>query len=129
MSSQYADSGVMYHLVLRLYHTMYSTSWEEWRDVIVNFEDASLKSNELLEHTNTTKDKSDYLWYTLRIFEFILGCIHASAANGSSNVMYFTMDIPIELNDGMKILVSNKMMGWNQYSEIKSFLQQSKNSN
>ena len=42
------------------------SSWEEFKDVIVNFEDASLKSNELLEHTNTTKDKSDYLWYTLR---------------------------------------------------------------
>ena len=38
---------------------------EEFKDVIVNFEDASLKSNELLEHTNTPKDKSDYLWYTL----------------------------------------------------------------
>ena len=37
------------------------------------------------------------------------------------------MDIPIELNDGMEIQVSNKMMGW--YYEINSFLQQSKNSN
>ncbi|KAK7859116.1 hypothetical protein CFP56_008747 [Quercus suber] len=51
------------------------------------------------------------------------------AANGSSNVMYFTMAIPIELNDGMKVLVSNKTMEWNQYSKINSFLQQSKNSN
>ena len=59
----------------------------------------------------------------------MLGRIHAGAANGSSNVKYFTMDIPIELNDGMKFLVSNKTMGWNQYSEINSFLQQSKNSN
>ena len=59
----------------------------------------------------------------------MFGHIHAGAANGSSNVNYFTMDIPIELNDGMKILVSNKMMGWNQYYEINSFLQQSKNSN
>ena len=42
------------------------SSWEEFKDVIVSFEDASLKSNELLEHKNTTKDKSDYLWYTLR---------------------------------------------------------------
>ena len=42
------------------------SSWEEFKDVIVNFKDVSLKSNELLEHTNTTKDKSDYLWYTLR---------------------------------------------------------------
>ena len=53
--------------------------------------------------------------------------IHAGATNGSSNVKYFMMDIPIELNDGMKIQVSNKMMGW--YYEINSFLQQSKNSN
>ena len=59
----------------------------------------------------------------------MFGCIHAGATNGSSNVKYFTMDIPIELNDGIKILVSNKMMGWNQYYEINSFLQQSKNSN
>ena len=42
------------------------SSWEEFKDVSVNFKDASLKSNELLQHTNTTKDKSDYLWYTLR---------------------------------------------------------------
>nr|POF11218.1 beta-galactosidase 6 [Quercus suber] len=71
------------------------SSWEEFKDVIVNFEDASLKSNELLEHTNTTKDKSDYLWYTL-----------------SSNVKYFTMDIPIELNDGMNnISILSVMVG------------------
>ena len=37
------------------------------------------------------------------------------------------MDIPIELNDGMEIQVSNKMMGL--YYEINTFLQQSKNSN
>ena len=41
------------------------SSWEEFKDVIVNFKDASSESNEL-EHTNATKDKSDYLWYTLR---------------------------------------------------------------
>ena len=37
------------------------------------------------------------------------------------------MDIPIELNDGKEIQVSNKMMGL--YYEINTFLQQSKNSN
>ena len=42
------------------------SSWEEFKDVIVSFEDASLKSNELLQHKDTIKDKSDYLWYTLR---------------------------------------------------------------
>ncbi|XP_065637366.1 beta-galactosidase 6-like [Quercus suber] len=107
------------------------SSWEEFKDVIVNFEDASLKSNELLEHTNTTKDKSDYLWYTLR-FEHTLSCtkpvlhaqsfahvahaflndIYIGAANGSSNVKYFTMDIPIELNDGMNnISILSVMVG------------------
>ena len=42
------------------------SSWEEFKNVIVNFKDASSESNELLEHTNATKDKSDYLWYTLK---------------------------------------------------------------
>lgn len=41
-------------------------SWEEFKDEVVNFEDTSLKSNGLLEHINATKDKSDYLWYTIR---------------------------------------------------------------
>nr|POE64789.1 beta-galactosidase 6 [Quercus suber] len=53
--------------IITLAQTFDSTdSWEEFKDEIVNFEDTSLKSNGLLEHTNTTKDKSDYLWYTLR---------------------------------------------------------------
>ncbi|KAL4632705.1 hypothetical protein ACB092_04G069700 [Castanea dentata] len=107
------------------------SSWEEFKDVIVNFEDASLKSNELLEHTNTTKDKSDYLWYTLR-FEHTLSCtkpilhaqsfahvahaflndIYIGAANGSSNVKNFLMNIPIKLNDGMNnISILSVMVG------------------
>lgn len=41
--------------------------WEQFQDVIPNFDDTSLRSNSLLEHMNTTKDKSDYLWYTVRL--------------------------------------------------------------
>ena len=42
----------------------------------------------------------------------MLGRIHAGAANGSSNVKYFTMDIPIELNDGMNnISILSVMVG------------------
>lgn len=39
--------------------------WQEFGDVILNFSDTSLMSNMLLEQMNTTKDVSDYLWYTL----------------------------------------------------------------
>ncbi|KAK6923723.1 Beta-galactosidase, beta-sandwich domain, partial [Dillenia turbinata] len=38
--------------------------WEEFKDVIPNFNDTSLLANMLLEHMNTTKDQSDHLWYT-----------------------------------------------------------------
>ncbi|GMN45552.1 hypothetical protein TIFTF001_014749 [Ficus carica] len=40
--------------------------WEEYREAIPNFDRTSLRANMLLEHMNTTKDESDYLWYTLR---------------------------------------------------------------
>lgn len=40
--------------------------WQEFKDVIPNFLDTSIKSNTLLEHMNMTKAESDYLWYTSR---------------------------------------------------------------
>ncbi|XP_062148076.1 beta-galactosidase 6 isoform X2 [Alnus glutinosa] len=95
-------------------------SWEEFKDDIPNIEDTSLKSKTFLEQMNTTKDKSDYLWHSLR-FEHNLSCskpvlhiesaghvahaflnnIYTGAAHGSHNAKGFTMDIPIMLNDGM----------------------------
>lgn len=41
-------------------------SWNKFREGIPLYEDISLRSNTLLEHMNTTKDQSDYLWYTIR---------------------------------------------------------------
>ncbi|XP_042025318.1 beta-galactosidase 16-like [Salvia splendens] len=38
--------------------------WEELHESIAVFDKTSLKSNILLEQMNTTKDTSDYLWYT-----------------------------------------------------------------
>ncbi|KAI3464538.1 hypothetical protein Pfo_021201 [Paulownia fortunei] len=38
--------------------------WEECIEVIPVFDDTSLRSDLLLEQMNTTKDASDYLWYT-----------------------------------------------------------------
>lgn len=40
--------------------------WEVFRETIPAFSGTSLKANALLEHTNLTKDKTDYLWYTSR---------------------------------------------------------------
>ncbi|KAB1221090.1 Beta-galactosidase 16 [Morella rubra] len=40
--------------------------WEEYREAIPNFDETSLRTNMLVEHMSTTKDTSDYLWYTFR---------------------------------------------------------------
>ncbi|XP_035545602.1 beta-galactosidase 6-like [Juglans regia] len=108
-----------------------SDSWEEFNDVLPKMEDTSLESNTFLEQMNTTKDKSDYLWYTLR-FEHNLSCtkpvlhvesfghvahaflnnIYIGAAHGNHNVKGFTMDIPIMLNDGINnISIASVMVG------------------
>ena len=41
--------------------------WKQFQDFIPSFDDTSLKSNSFLEQMNTTKDESDYLWYTHRL--------------------------------------------------------------
>ncbi|KAJ6360627.1 hypothetical protein OIU77_004609 [Salix suchowensis] len=40
--------------------------WQEFTEAIPNFDSTSTKSETLLEQMNTTKDSSDYLWYTSR---------------------------------------------------------------
>ncbi|KAK6939902.1 D-galactoside/L-rhamnose binding SUEL lectin domain [Dillenia turbinata] len=41
--------------------------WTEYRESVPNFENTSVRAGTLLEQMNTTKDSSDYLWYTCRI--------------------------------------------------------------
>ncbi|XP_030939177.1 beta-galactosidase 6-like isoform X3 [Quercus lobata] len=118
--------------IITLAQTFDSTdSWEEFKDEIVNFEDTSLKSNGLLEHTNTTKDKSDYLWYTIRlehnfssteavlhvqslahVAHAFLNNIYIGSANGSFTTKNFTMDIPFMVKDGINnISILSVMVG------------------
>ncbi|CAL0319747.1 unnamed protein product [Lupinus luteus] len=93
--------------------------WEQFEDVIPNFDDTSLRSNSLLEHMNTTKDKSDYLWYTVR-FEYNLSCneptlrvqsaahvahafvndTYTGAVHGNHDVKSFTLELPVTINQG-----------------------------
>ncbi|KAJ8769849.1 hypothetical protein K2173_008931 [Erythroxylum novogranatense] len=40
--------------------------WIEFQEAIPNFDGTSIKSHTLLEQMRTTKDASDYLWYTFR---------------------------------------------------------------
>ncbi|KAM4114159.1 hypothetical protein ACJW30_04G049100 [Castanea mollissima] len=101
-----------------------SNQWKEFKDVIVNFKDTSLKSKRLLEQTSTTKDKSDYLWHTLR-FQHNLPCtkpiLHveslAHVARAFLNNIYIgrasrSMDIPVMLNKGMNnISILSIMVG------------------
>nr|POF11220.1 beta-galactosidase 6 [Quercus suber] len=107
-----------------------ANSWKEFIDVIVNFGDTSLKSNRLPEQTSTTKDKSDYLWYTLSFqpnspctnpvlhVESSAHVAHAFLNNifvGSANGRFgegFKFDIPIQLNNGMNnISILSVMVG------------------
>ncbi|XP_057795715.1 beta-galactosidase 16 [Salvia miltiorrhiza] len=44
--------------------------WQELDEVIAVYDDTSLRSNILLEQMNTTKDTSDYLWYTASYQQF-----------------------------------------------------------
>lgn len=40
--------------------------WKQFTEAVPNFGNTSLRSDTLLEQMNTTKDASDYLWYTFR---------------------------------------------------------------
>ncbi|KAK8494113.1 hypothetical protein V6N13_122215 [Hibiscus sabdariffa] len=46
--------------------------WEEYNEPISTISNTSLRAKVLLDHMSTTKDISDYLWYTVRIREHIL---------------------------------------------------------
>ncbi|CAJ1937761.1 unnamed protein product [Sphenostylis stenocarpa] len=119
----------------RIIHPIQSFSsadkWEQFHDVIPNFDQISLISNTLLEQMNVTKDKSDYLWYTLR-FEHNLPCsepilnvqsaahvthvfvdnTYLGGAHGSHDVKSFTTLVPLKLNEGTNnISILSVMVG------------------
>ncbi|KAI7749913.1 hypothetical protein M8C21_033957 [Ambrosia artemisiifolia] len=44
-----------------------SQQWQAYSEAIPQFDQTSLRSDTLLEQINTTKDTTDYLWYTMRM--------------------------------------------------------------
>ncbi|KAE8707220.1 Beta-galactosidase 16 [Hibiscus syriacus] len=96
------------------------SSWTEWKEEIPNFLDTSLQSDSLLEQMNTTKDVSDYLWYTFsfqpnstcsqpvlhieslgHVAHSYINSKFVETGHGSHDTKGFSMDVPISLNDGM----------------------------
>ncbi|CAF2145200.1 unnamed protein product [Brassica rapa] len=118
--------------------------WEVFRESIPTFSDTPLKTNALLEHTNLTKDRTDYLWYTLR-FESSSPCanpslyieslghvVHvfvnnalAGSGHGSRNITAVKLQVPVSLINGQNnISILSGMVGLpdsGAYMERKSY--------
>ncbi|XVF39293.1 hypothetical protein PTKIN_Ptkin01aG0023100 [Pterospermum kingtungense] len=62
--------------------------WEEFKDTIPTFEDTYLRANMLLEHMNTTKDNSDYLWYTFGFENDISDVEYVLDVTSSAHVLH-----------------------------------------
>ncbi|XP_070056012.1 beta-galactosidase 16 isoform X3 [Nicotiana tomentosiformis] len=94
--------------------------WEQFQEVIPQLDATSMRSDILLEHMNTAKDVSDYLWYTSSIQQdspdqqsvtlsvkslghvlhaFVNGA-HAGSAHGQFRNTSFTLESTISLNKG-----------------------------
>lgn len=105
--------------------------WEAYRDLVLNYLNSSLRANKLLEHMNTTKDKSDYLWYTFS-FQSNTSCSnaqlhvqslghvghafvndnYAGGGHGSHTSKGFTIDNSITLNNRINnISILSVMVG------------------
>ncbi|KAJ4951079.1 hypothetical protein NE237_027911 [Protea cynaroides] len=104
--------------------------WKEFHDVIPNFEETSLKENKLLEHMTTTKDKSDYLWYTssfqhdsssdklLQVYSLghvvhaFVNNVYVGSAHGNHDNVGSNLETSISLTNGTnKISLLSVMVG------------------
>ncbi|MBA0702571.1 hypothetical protein Goari_027216 [Gossypium aridum] len=103
--------------------------WEEFNEPIPIFSNTLLKANALLDHMSTTKDTSDYLWYTVSfqhesdaeaelsvvsnahvVHAFVNGAYKGYAHGGEHN---FALENPIELKNGTNhITLLSVMVGF-----------------
>ncbi|XP_060672991.1 beta-galactosidase 16-like [Ziziphus jujuba] len=94
--------------------------WEQYTEAIPRYENTTQTAKQLLEQTGTTKDKSDYLWYTLRfqhdtsdsqaklnvysrghvLHAFVNG-IFVGSAHGGRNAPSFSLDATVNLRKGV----------------------------
>ncbi|XP_010521259.1 PREDICTED: beta-galactosidase 6 [Tarenaya hassleriana] len=106
-------------------------TWTTVTETVPGFSDTSFRANSLLEHTNLTKDTTDYLWYTIGFnpkspcvkpvlhIESLGHVVHAFVNNarkgsghGSRDIKVVKMDVPIQLTRGQNnISILSAMVG------------------
>ncbi|MFS7983632.1 putative beta-galactosidase [Helianthus anomalus] len=94
--------------------------WQAFSEAVPQFDQTSLRSDTLLEQMNTTKDTTDYLWYTMRmelnsseaqymlhvnslghvLRAYVNGALVGSA-HGTRKVTNFTFENSISLSTGI----------------------------
>ncbi|XWS24746.1 hypothetical protein CRYUN_Cryun27aG0010200 [Craigia yunnanensis] len=96
-----------------------SEMWEEFNESIPTFPETSIRYNTLLEHMNTTKDMSDYLWYTFsyqqessnsqavlklnsagHVLRAFVNGVLVGSAHGSHKNSRFSLEATVPLNNG-----------------------------
>ncbi|CAN1176099.1 Beta-galactosidase 16 [Linum perenne] len=94
--------------------------WQEYKETIPDFDSTAIRANKLLDQLSTTKDTSDYLWYTFRfalnstnrksklnvhshghVLHAYVNGIHKGSAHGSHTQRAFVMEVPIDLQEGV----------------------------
>ncbi|XP_042495404.1 beta-galactosidase 16-like [Macadamia integrifolia] len=107
-----------------------ANQWKEFQDVIPKFEDTSLRAQNMLEHMGTTKDKSDYLWYTSsfqqdsssakylkvnslgHVVHAFVNNLYVGSAHGSKDNIGCALNASISLNKGMnRVSLLSVMVG------------------
>ncbi|KAI4320564.1 hypothetical protein MLD38_034032 [Melastoma candidum] len=97
--------------------------WLEYKEIIVSFDMASMRANTLIDHISTTKDASDYLWYTCwlehnsadgeyrlnvvshghALHAFING-VYAGSAHGNHTDTIFNLQEAVPLTKGTNLI-------------------------
>ncbi|XP_010444300.1 PREDICTED: beta-galactosidase 6 [Camelina sativa] len=118
--------------------------WEVFRETIPAFPGTALKTNALLEHTNLTKDKTDYLWYTTsfkpdspctnpsiyiessgHVVHVFVNSALAGSGHGSRDIRVVKVQVPVSLTNGQNsISILSGMVGLpdsGAYMERKSY--------
>ncbi|KAL5559655.1 hypothetical protein UlMin_035866 [Ulmus minor] len=105
--------------------------WKEYTEAIPDFGKTSFRANGLLEQMNTTKDKSDYLWYTLsfqhdlpdeqvmlnvqsrgHVLRAFVNGNYAGSAHGTHKNPSFSMETNVTLSKGKNsISLLSQMVG------------------
>ncbi|KAG8633151.1 hypothetical protein MANES_18G079900v8 [Manihot esculenta] len=116
-----AKVNVQSHIRSAMKHQQFNSieRWEEYKETVATFDLTSLRAQTLLDHMSTTKDTSDYLWYTFRfqnnfsnaqsviktishghVLHAYVNGVYAGSAHGNHKIPSFKMESSIYLRNG-----------------------------